>query len=213
MSEEENIEARELILDVLADPIVENLSFTMGRWSIRPSMYQKVSDAIVEGKISVIVTNSLLNANAQARYVHEEKFNSNTVFDVICLRRATLGHTRSERIKMAGVIVHECTHAGTDLLALGSMTHLENEMLSYIAHYSVIWASLEQLNARPAESTHNSARARAAWKIAEQVYNNQPISRWSILELSTSILTDPLYARGMFTDSENDGVGRPWIIN
>ncbi|MEJ6709142.1 MAG: hypothetical protein QNK92_10155 [Amylibacter sp.] len=169
MNEEENIEARELILDVLANPIVENLNFTMGRWSIRSSMYQEVSDAIVEGKISVVVSNSFLNATAQARYVHKAKSDTSTIYDVICLRRAMLGRTRTVRVKMAGVIVHECTHAGTDLLALGGMTHLENEMLSYIVHYSVIWAELAQLNARPAESTHTSAQARSAWKIATSV--------------------------------------------
>ena len=67
----EDLKARQLIINLLADPAVTNLSFTVGRWSIKSDFYAKVSKAISDSDVTVVVDPNLTTmSGAGAAYYH-----------------------------------------------------------------------------------------------------------------------------------------------
>ncbi len=212
MSRQVDDQARKLVMEILADPILNAINFSVPRFSIRPGFYKKVRDAVSKGDITIRVDPTRMKPGTGGQYKPEFPLTkTKTEFDVILLPSATLGVKPAEWLSPAGTIVHECTHAGFDMLKISGMTRLENEILAHIAHYTFIWAKLVQLKAKPSDATQPNKIKKAAWVIAEQVYNKQPISHWSYLALATHIYTSPLYTVDMLENSNNDGVGRPTI--
>lgn len=212
MSRQEDDQARKLVMEILADPILNAINFSVPRFSIRPGFYKKVRDAVSKGDITIRVDPTRMKPGTGGQYKPEFPLSeTKTEFDVILLPSATLQGTPGARLAAAGTIVHECTHAGFDMLKIAGMTRLENEILAHIAHYTFIWATLVRINQPPSEVTQLNKIKQAAWVIAEQAYNKQPISHWSYLALATHIFTNPLYTVDMLENSNNDGVGRPTI--
>jgi len=212
MSLADDEKAAKLVIQVLTDPAVKNLNFVVGKWAIRTGFYDNVSTAIKNNQITVVVEPSLLKPGAAAQYKPEiDLGGGKKAYDVIVLPRATLGDTLDQQIKMAGYIIHECTHAGIDMLNLKPMTRLENELIAHIAHFSALWGKIVQQRMNPKTAVHVGKIEKAAWLVAEQVFAGKTISKFSLVVLSVTILVDPLYETGMFLESNNDGVGKPWL--
>src|SRR5215210_6899008 len=127
MSAEDDKKATEMVLKLLEDKSLEKVAFSMNKISVSPSMYAKVSQAIKEKKITVVVNPKLLHNNEGGRYYATLPLDKDTEFyDVLVLRSPVLGKGLIDQFYAAEAIVHECTHAGFDLLEVPKMTHLEH---------------------------------------------------------------------------------------
>jgi predicted metal-dependent TIM-barrel fold hydrolase len=133
MGAEDDKNAKQLVLDILKHKSIGKLKVTIDKITISPKLYEAVRKAIDEGKIAVIVQPDGLKANEAAKYFGTMKFSEDMIFyDVIVLRSAALTGNKAQDLLVAQAIVHECTHAGFDLLKQ-KMTGLQNEALAYIA--------------------------------------------------------------------------------
>ena len=224
MSADDDRKATETILRVLNDLSVCKIKFMMGPAktkpretrprTIHPLMYDLVRQAIVDGKITVIVSPEILERGAGGMYCPVITVDENTeLYDVIVLAKPDLGSTIDQQLTTAQAIIHECTHAGFDLLNLPKMTHMENELGAYIA--GAIFVA-EAILARKGDLKNVGAITepirKAAWEIALlEVEDKDPPRRlYEALELA--IRTHPLYKDKANKVSTHDGVGREWKL-
>jgi hypothetical protein len=136
MSAEDDLKATELVLEVLSHKAVSKIKFTIDKFTVEPSLYTKVADAIGKKKVTVIV--NPLPAGVAALYVPVLKLGPDiTGYDVIVLPKPAFGSSLDEQFLGAAAVVHECTHAGFDLLKT-KMNHMQNEALAYVAAASFI---------------------------------------------------------------------------
>ena len=135
-----DVKGMQTVRQILKDSTYTNIRFTVDRWTINPEFYAKVDQALEKGKIGVMVQPNGLPKGVSAQYYPKLTINAQTeLYDLIILNSSDLGNTRNQRLHNAGYIVHECTHAGIDMMKWNPMTHLEHETIAYVAHYSAIW--------------------------------------------------------------------------
>src|SRR5262249_43596017 len=146
--------------------------------TIAPSMYEKVAKAIKDGQITITVEPSLLKADEAGRYFSTLPINKDTEFyDVVVLRAPDLGSTLNDKFHAATAIVHECTHAGFDLLKLPKMTHLEHEAASYVAGAIFAAQSMLALKGHPERVQPTDSIEAAAWDIALLEVDSKPVPK------------------------------------
>ncbi len=117
MGAEDDRKAKETVLAVLEHKSLNMVDFSISKRRISPALYQKVAKAIKDGKITDIVAPGILPAETSGLYIPALTLaDKSELYDLLVLRSPTLGTTRDERLKAAQLIVHECTHAGFDLM-------------------------------------------------------------------------------------------------
>jgi hypothetical protein len=221
-------------LKVLQDKSINQINFTMGDISVSPSMYENVSKAITDGKITVIVQPDALKPNESGKYFSELPINKDKVFyNVIVLRSTDLGSGVNEQFHRAEAIVHECTHAGFDLLKVPKMTHTQDEAGAYAAQSLFAIAKMLELKGDPEKVKPRERIESAAWDIA-LLLNKQATSPPLISpRYRVNYWTSPDFAVALWTawdklniairnsdeykaTAENivkhEGVGRPWKL-
>jgi hypothetical protein len=134
-----------------------------------------------------------------------------------------LGTSLSAQFKAAGTIIHECTHAGFDLLKVPNMTNTQHEAGAYVAEAMYQIAKMVQMGGDPTKVVMPSTSPiqGAAWDIA--LLTNKGKASWSswtpdfaiesiqaVSRLFVAIMTDSTYAATAKDIVKNDGVGRPW---
>lgn len=221
MSTEDDQRATETVLKVLLHPAIWKLSFqtsatTPGSTVKRhfsPLMYQLVREAIVDKKIAVMVWPELLQSGVAAKYFFRMPINNGMEFyDVIVLPRADLGSTVNEQLRAAEAIVHECTHAGFDLLKLPNMKHVENELAAYIAGALFLVNAMLVMNGNPRRVTGLTGIHQAAWNIALVYVDRKDPPKELFDALESAIRANPEYKDTANHITNNDGVGRKWNL-
>jgi hypothetical protein len=209
----EDDKATETVLAVLQDQSINKIRFKLNRREISPSLYQQVAKAIKDKKITVLVQPSLLASGESGRYYPEIKVDKDTEFyDVRVLRSSTLGANASEKFNAAQVIIHECTHAGFDLLKLAKMTHAEHEAASYIAGAIFSIENMLAMKGDPAKVIFKEALEQAAWKIGILEAKDQAVPKELYAALDAAIRAHPGYKHHADHIAKNDGVGREWKL-
>jgi hypothetical protein len=226
---EDNAAATKSVLDVLKESPIRNIDFTLGDISISPTMYDKVAQAIRDGKITIIVEPNLLQSTEAGRYFSELPVNKETEFyDVLVLRAPGFGSSLNDQFSGRRAVVHECTHAGLDLLKVPNMTHAQHEAASYIADSIFTISRVLARNGDPSkiEKTITAPIEKAAWNIGMlQVANLDPKNApyrfspdWAVAwaegvnKLFVAIFASDEYKATAKTKVNNDGVGRPWKL-
>lgn len=223
MSAEDDRKATESVLKVLTDMSIWKLKFMMGPVktkpvsirprTIHPLMYDLVRQAIVDGKITVIVAPEMLKNGAGGAYFPVIAINEDTVFyDVLVMAKSNLGNTTDEQLNAAKIIVHECTHAGFDLLKLEKMTHLEHEAGAYIAGAIFTAQRVLAMKGDPKTATMAKPISKAAWDIALLEVEGKHIPEKLFDTLELAIRASPLYKDAVDNIANNDGVGREWKL-
>jgi hypothetical protein len=213
MSVEDDRKATETVLSILQDKSLSSLDFKFNKRTIQPSMYQKVAKAITEGKITVINQPNLLKQGSLGRYLPVITIdNNNEWYDVLVLRHADLGTSANDQFVRAASIIHECTHAGFDLLKLTKMTHLEHEAGSYIAATIFVVANLKLSKLLEKANVPVDPIGKAAWDIALLEVENKSVPKELYNALNVAISKDPNYKDNYKDAVNNDGVGRQWKI-
>jgi hypothetical protein len=115
MSASSDEAARQLVLKVLRDPAVRQLSYRLESIIVFATDYERVALAIEKKKITVKDNPEFVN-NA----VYNSRFNLLTI--------AAEGDNLNKR----GLIVHEATHALEDARSM-PLTHGDGEMLAYVS--------------------------------------------------------------------------------
>ena len=72
-SREDNIKATKFVLDTLNAQEIQEINFQLNNINVSSSMYQKVSQAVTEGKITVIVAPEMLNQTESGRFCSRNK--------------------------------------------------------------------------------------------------------------------------------------------
>jgi hypothetical protein len=212
MSAEDDKKATETVLAVLQDKSINKMRFKLNRREISPSLYQGVAKAIKDKKITVLVQPDLLASGEAGRYYSELKVGKDMIFyDVLVLRSPTLGANVAEKFNSAQVIIHECTHAGFDLLKLANMTHAEHEAASYIAGALFMIESMLAMKGDPSKVTFTEKIEQTAWKIGLLEAKDQSVPKALYTELDAAIRAHPSYKHAGDT-AKNDGVGREWKL-
>ena len=213
MGAEEDKKAKETVLAVLQDQSINKIRFKVNRREISPALYQKVAEAIKGGKITVLVEPTLLAGGEAGRYYSEIKVGKDMEFyDVLVLRSPTLGANVAEKFHSAQVIIHECTHAGFDLLKLAKMTHAEHEAASYIAGALFSIENMLAMKGDPGKVTFKETIEQAAWKIGLLEAKDQPVPKELYAALDAAIRAHPNYKSHADHTAKNDGVGREWKL-
>jgi hypothetical protein len=223
MSAADDQAATTLVLDVLSDRAIGEINFRIGDISVSPSMYAKVSLAITRKEITVIVAPSLLAPNVAGMYLSVWTQSQDTeLYDVLILKSPNLGKTVNEKFQAALVIVHECTHAGFDLLKVPKMKHVEHEVGAYVAQSMFAFAKMVSMGGHPDKVVRSTMKRidGAAWDLALLANQSDAwttvgyaISRIkAINNLYVAIMTHPEYKVTAKDIVDNDGVGRPWKL-
>jgi len=213
MSAEEDRKARDLVLAVLKHAAVAKISFTLNKRSVSPELYAKVAEAIDAGKITVLYAPALLPAKVSGRYYPVlANGDGSEFYDVLVLRFYALGPKLGDQITAAQLIVHECTHAGFDMLKLKKMTHLEHEAASYIAGARFAVEAMIAKRGDPAKVTFLTKLETAAWQIALKEAKGETVPKSLYNDLDVAISNDPEYKDEAASYAVNDGVGKPWKL-
>jgi hypothetical protein len=228
--EDDNAAATTLVLDILKDRQIAEIDFALGSITIKPTMYQKVSQAIVDKKITVIVEPKALAANEAGKYLSVLTISKDTEFyDVLILGTPDRGKTFNEQLHKARAIVHECTHAGLDLLKVPNMTHTQHEACAYVADSIFAMAKMLVLKIDLSKMKIMEAIPIAAWEVARlQIKSKAAASTpsapyWTtpdfamvwvgaVNKLNVAISTSDTYKKVAKDTVNNDGVGRPWKL-
>lgn len=230
MGAPEDAAATKLVLDILQDKQIGQIDFALGSISIKPTMYQKVSQAIVDKKITVTVDPKALAANEAGKYLSVLTIGKDTEFyDVLILGSPDRGKTVNEQFHKARAIVHECTHAGLDLLKVPNMTHTQHEACAYVADSIFAMAKMLALKIDLSKMTITEAIPIAAWEVARLQIKSKaavgtPSARYwttpdfamvwvgAVNKLNVAISTSDEYKAVAKDIVNNDGVGREWKL-
>jgi len=218
MSAADDQTATATAVSVLSDSSISAINFGGSGISVSSSMYAQVSKAITEKKITVVVLPSSLKSNVDGEYLPVLTLPGHEWYDVLVLRWPDLGTTRNDQIGRAATIVHECTHAGFDLLQVPDMTHVMHEAGAYVAEAMFVAAKMLSLGGDPSRVRPSEPIHAAALDIALHLNSGAagvPVSYFvSLIEkwnkLYTAILNNNEYKAIANQPVINDGVGRPW---
>lgn len=215
MSAEDDKKAKQLVLTLLGDKAINKIKFTVGSWTVTPDLYTKVAEAIKAGKITVLVAPEALGPGVGGKYYSTLKINKdNEWHDVLVLAKPEIGKTVDDQFHAAQVIVHECTHAGLDLLKVKKMTVLDHETIAYVAEAVFIVAKMLELNGHPEKVTMKEPIRKAAWDIGKViVQQHKTIPKPLLNALRVAISKSAVYKDTAADKVTNDGVGHKWKIN
>lgn len=104
------------VLDILAEPRIRSIHFSVGPINVNHTEYQRVADHIAAGAVTVVPTE-----NAYAQYVPRRN------------RLETLKADPPLDFGKRALIVHECTHIISDINKV-KVTRLTDEVAGYLAH-------------------------------------------------------------------------------
>jgi hypothetical protein len=223
MSAADDQAGKQTVLSVLQDPSISVVKFSIGGISVEPSMYEKVRQAIVDSKIAIMVAPEMLPAFADGEYFPVLKPSPDIeMYDVLVLRLGGLGTNRNQQFRTSMAMVHECTHAGFDLLQVPNMTHADHEAGAYLAGSMFGVAKMMDMGGHPERVTQQNQIFAAAWSLARSIVVETPGS-WrepiyavdranAIHMLYTAIINSPEYGPAARDKINNDGVGRPWKL-
>jgi hypothetical protein len=210
MSAEDDKKATQLVLDVLKHKAISKIKFTMDKFTVGPSLYAKVAQAIGKKELTIMV--NALPAGIAAKYFPKLTIDANTEFyDLIVLPSPALGSGVDAQFHAKAAIVHECTHAGFDLLKT-KMNHMQNEALAYVAGASFVIAHMVELKGDPTKVTVSATIEKEAWDIAMLLHNGKKVPKESYNALLLAIENHPEYKADAKKAAENDGVGRAWKL-
>lgn len=211
MGAEEDRKAKETVLAVLEHKSLNMVDFSISKRRISPELYQKVAKAIKDNKITVMVAPSMLPADVGGLYIPALTLpDKQELYDLLVLRSPTLGTSRDQKLKDAQVIVHECTHAGFDLLGTKEMNHLEHEAAAYVAGARYMIEEMLELGGHPEKVTFTGKIESAAWAIALKQSDGEEASTKLFNALDVAIMNHPTYKADAKKEAINDGVGRTW---
>lgn len=204
--------AKSNVLKVLNDPAIEKISFGVSTKSFKPQLYHKVAKAIDAGHITVMVdTTAMQELGLGGLYMPTLVVDEHTeLYDVLVLGFAELGNTVGRQIETGQIIVHECTHAGMDLLKLPYMTHLDHEAAAYIAGAIYAAEKLIRVDQNPDNFSFQEPIKQAAWEIGKRELQQTriPSSFYVLLELA--LRTHHRYKDSIDKSVNNNGVGQQW---
>lgn len=204
---DENDKLKAIVLRILADDAISELDFSFDGISVTPDLYGEVEDAVSDGKISVIVSPNLLPGKVNGRYFNKLPLpdaDKTTLFDLLVFRSAAEG-TAGERISLYPTIVHECTHAGFDVLKRKNMTVLQSEAAAYIAQ-DIFFRSLSA-SAKMKLPEPTTPIGKALLAISE-LKSKKAIGKKLMNALYTAILGIEEYKGVDKVKLKTDGVGR-----
>lgn len=206
-------EAKKTVLAVLKHSALNMVDFKLNKRKINPDLFAKVVAAIERGDITVLALPGQLPAGTSGRYFPVLKMaNDQEWYDVLVLGFTTLGTTVDQKMNAAQVIVHECTHAGFDLLKLKKMTHLEHEAAAYIAGARFVVESMIEMGGKPEAVSFTQEIEKAAWAIALVQAEGETVSTKLYNALDVAIMKHPEYKADAKKYAVNDGVGRKWKL-
>lgn len=169
-----------MVLEVLKDPRIQLLNFSVSLYRFRPHDYARLAIEILRGNVDAEFDR---NQTSTAAYNPQE--------DTLYFGFKTLKY-----IEHKAAIVHECTHAICDMRGLKLMDQTASEMAAYIAQYMFLAAYIPK--SKRAEQQFNLGAednigyiGRAAWRIAHSyLCQNDPHKK----ELAPGFGTDADYA-------------------
>lgn len=209
----ENEQAKAMVLGILKHEALANLDFKLNKRHVQPKMYKLVAQAIEAGQITVLFAPTFVKTDSLGIYLPEIKFDSGDKwYDVLALRFYDLGSTTNDAFLRATAIIHECTHAGFDMLKLKKMSHLEHEAGAYIAATIFLIATLKAQKIFHAVSTPVNPIGKAAWDIALLELADKDISKKQYNALFDAIGQDENYKPNVKKMAGNDGVGKDWKV-
>jgi hypothetical protein len=209
----ENEQAKAMVLGILKHEALANLDFKLNKRHVQPKMYKLVAQAIEAGQITVLFAPNFVKTGSMGIYLPEIKFDSGDEwYDVLALRFYDLGSTANEVFLRANSIMHECTHAGFDMLKLKKMSHLEHEAGAYIAATIFLIATLKTQRLLGGARIPDNPIGKAAWEIALLELADKRISKRQYNALFDAIGQNENYKPKAEKMTNNDGVGKDWII-
>jgi hypothetical protein len=225
--ESDDNRATELVQNILSKKEIADIDFDIAGIFVSPTMYKTVSKAITDKNIVVMVAPTLIEKEAQAKYVAELKFaNGNIFYNLLLFRTADLGTTPHDILVTEAGIVHECLHAAFDALKVKGMNHALDEAAAYTA--GAIYGISRLLNAggHPDKIPWTNAIQIAAYDFAFYILKakNDASNRFysspdfavryanKANVLITAIMNDPGYSKVAKDPAINAGVGRPWKL-
>jgi|SRR4051794_18210402 hypothetical protein len=157
----DDLRATQTVQTILSDPAINGIDFMMGDITVSKTMYDKVSKAIQDGKITVLVLPAGLQPNIAAKYLPVLTFSADReYYNIILLRSPDLGTGINQQLEAATAIVHECTHAGFDLLQMSNMAHFQDEAGAYVAGAMFGVSAIRAQGGHPEKVTQHIASTR-----------------------------------------------------
>jgi hypothetical protein len=114
------------VREVLEKSEIHNISFRLGGLYISPEGLQRVKNAIADGRIDVVLNNSLPR---RERLQNNEK----ALYDPTANRIVLLDLAQTADAYGQSFIVHEAVHALVDMSHAGSTTVLTDEVAGFLA--------------------------------------------------------------------------------
>ena len=190
MSKSSNNMAREATLKALRDPICGKINFKMNGHSVSSTLLRDVAKYIENKKISVVYDP---NIGGKAEY----DLKTNTI------------HLRLTKNSMTGngIIVHECVHAGFDMLDKSKMRVATSEAAAYIAQCVYVRAKCKDPNQRLMSKHKKGDKVfELAWEIAGGVLKEKNPTDKQVEALQAAVLQHPNYSKAGNCNAGYDGV-------
>lgn len=179
-----NTMAKYTVLAALQDKVVEKIEFTLGSWTVNPSLFQSVATAVTSGHIKVVCDAA---HEGRAYYVHEDD-------------QIELGFAATAEVSQLALIIHECVHAGFDLKWLSGMEIAASEAAGYVAQCVFARAYSEKPD-DPDYRLYSNESARdgvfaVGWRLAGKVLASEKLTDKDYQAMTQAVLRHPDYGHG-----------------
>lgn len=151
-----------MVLQVLnRNEIVKKINFKIGLCYVNPRYYQRVKDAISDGKI---------------RVVHASGMSSSGKYDdgsnKLKLKFSSLSNNSSKKVAREALIFHECTHAALDIRGLPRMI-LHAEACGYVAQWLYSYYRMPGAFDSGSATPPSNGIHGAAWEVAKMIIDKR----------------------------------------
>jgi hypothetical protein len=179
---------------VLRDPVIQHIRFNVGSVPVTSRLFERVAERIRRGDIRVTYNPSL----GRDAYYYSGSNELELSFQV------------ASRDTQRGVIVHECTHAGFDLMKASKMRMVSSEAGGYLAQcVFVCFKNRDPTQRLRGDTPAKDKKFEVAWRLAEKIKSGQQPTAAELQELRRAVLVDPDYRSiGWSSLAGFDGIGR-----
>jgi hypothetical protein len=181
--------AKHTVLQILAKPEINKINFSMGSVSFSGNLLKRVRNCIIQNRIGI-----------KHRPNGDNEYDPNT--NILYFKFDTI-----KRLSQEAMVIHECIHAGTDLMNASKMRVSSSEAASYIAQCTYIRLKTRDKNMRLMGDTPEKDKVfEIANELAVKVISKKSLTNSDLNKLREAIGKHPFYKRNYKTLSGWNGI-------
>lgn len=184
-----------MVLQVLnRNEIVNKINFKIGLAYVNPRYYQRMKDAISDGKIRVVHASGMSSSGKYDDGLNKLKLKFNT-----------LSNNSSKKVAREALIFHECTHAALDIRGLPRMI-LHAEACGYLAQWLYTYYRMPgEFDSGSVTPPSNGIHG-AAWEVAKMLIDKRAngAMQVAVTDYESKSLFNAIRSSGLYPNYESN---------